>query len=192
MRILTMSTAIRKAIVPLDELRPADEAASGAKAYNCARLKQAGFLVPDGVVVLSSAKDADLAALPRHPWFSGVPEDALFAVRSSGIGEDGVGESFAGIHETFLNVRRSELPASIAKCRSSAHSRQALEYRRAKGMPADRIEMGVLIQRMVQPRAAGVAFTINPVTGVEDELVINSSWGLGEALVSGQIDPDEF
>ena len=52
--------------------------------------------------------------------------------------------------------------------------------------------MGVLIQRMIQPVAAGVAFTVNPVTGAGNEIVINASWGVGEALVSGQVDPDEF
>ena len=59
-------------------------------------------------------------------------------------------------------------------------------------MPVDDIEIGVLIQQMVHPIAAGVVFTINPVTGAQDEIVVNASWGLGEALVSGQVDPDEF
>src|SRR5262249_1809704 len=71
-------------------------------------------------------------------------------------------------------------------------STHALEYRRANGISTTSIEMGVLIQRMIQPVAAGVAFTINPITGATTELVINASWGLGEALVSGQVDPDEF
>src|SRR5215510_10307914 len=77
-------------------------------------------------------------------------------------------------------------------CRASALSPQALEYRRAQGLPLDTIQMGVLIQRMIHPIAAGVAFTVNPVSGARNELVINSSWGVGEALVSGQVDPDEF
>jgi rifampicin phosphotransferase len=121
-----------------------------------------------------------------------LPAGTVFAVRSSGIGEDGKGESFAGIHQTFLNVQRADIPAAIAACQASARSTQALEYRRAKGISTDAIRMAVLIQHMIQPGAAGVAFTVNPVTGAENELVINASWGLGEALVSGQVDPDEF
>ncbi len=179
-------------IVPLGQLTAADQQRSGAKAYNCGRLEQAGFPVPDGLIVLSAASDADVATLAAHPWFNRLPADALFAVRSSGIGEDGDGESFAGIHQTLLGVRRADVPSAVVECRASAYTPQALEYRKAKGMPTDTIAMGVLIQRMIQPLVAGVAFTINPVTGAKDELVINASWGLGEALVSGQVDPDEF
>ncbi len=189
---LISAKLISSRIKPLDQITAEDESRSGAKAYNCARLRQAGFRVPDGIVVLSTATDADLAALADHSWFDGLPADTVFAVRSSGIGEDGVGQSFAGIHQTVLNVCRADLGQAIAVCRASARTLQALEYRRAKGISIETIEMGVLIQRMIHPVAAGVAFTVNPVTGAGDELVINSSWGVGEALVSGQVEPDEF
>ncbi len=187
-----MTTKIDLHIVPLDEMTPADESRAGAKAYNCARLKQAGFRVPDGLVVLSTATGNELAALAAHPWFDRLPADTLFAVRSSAIGEDSSGQSFAGIHQTMLNVRRDEVGGAVASCRASARSSRALEYRRARGIAVDAIDMAVLIQRMIQPVAAGVAFTVNPVTGAANEFVINSSWGLGESLVSGQVDPDEF
>jgi rifampicin phosphotransferase len=179
-------------IVQLDGLTAGQEPLAGAKAYNCARLKQAGFRVPDGLVVLSAANKHEIANLAEHPWFKVVPADEKFAVRSSGIGEDSEGESFAGIHQTLLNVAREDVAAAVRACRESALSGQALEYRRAKGIPTDDVRMAVLIQRMLQPRVAGVAFTINPLSGNTDEIVINASWGLGEALVSGQVDPDEF
>ena len=180
------------AIIPLGRLTPAEQAHAGAKAANCARLKQAGFPVPDGLVVMAQATPRDLAAIARDPWFDGMPADARFAVRSSGIGEDGEGESFAGIHETVLDVPRDGLAAAIDTCLASSRAPQALEYRRARGLSTETIEMALLIQRMVHPIAAGVAFTVNPVSGAEHELVINSSWGLGDALVSGRIEPDEF
>jgi phosphohistidine swiveling domain-containing protein len=179
-------------VVGLDQIAPHDRTCAGGKAYNCARLKQAGFPVPDGVIVLATATDADVAAVPDHPWFDTQPRSASYAVRSSGIDEDGEGESFAGIHESFLDVPREQLADAVRRCRASALAAQALEYRRAKNISTDDIKIGVLIQLMVHPIAAGVAFTVNPVTGAHDELVINSSWGLGEALVSGQVDPDEF
>ncbi|HYU77976.1 MAG TPA: PEP/pyruvate-binding domain-containing protein [Vicinamibacterales bacterium] len=178
-------------IVPLDQLTAVDESLSGAKAYNCARLKQAGCRVPDGLVVLSTATAGDLTTISEHRWFDGLPDGELFAVRSSGIGEDS-GQSFAGIHQTILNVRRVDVGEAVAACQASAHTIQALEYRRAKGLSTDSIQIAVLVQRMIQPLASGVAFTANPLTGSEDELVINASWGVGEALVSGQVDPDEF
>ena len=121
-----------------------------------------------------------------------MPVDAAFAVRSSGIGEDSPGQSFAGIHTTLLNVPRAAIPAAIAACRASARSPQAIAYRNAHALSTSAIDIAVLIQLMVNPGAAGVAFTVNPLTGASDEMVINASWGLGEALVSGQIDPDEF
>src|SRR5580765_1200405 len=182
----------RTAIIPLGRLTPVEQAHAGAKAANCARLKQAGFPVPDGLVVMAQATARDHAAIASDPWFDGMPADARFAVRSSGIGEDGEGDSFAGIHETLLDVPRDGLVAAIDTCLASARAPQALEYRRAKGLSTETIEMALLIQRMVHPIAAGVAFTVNPVSGAEHELVINSSWGLGDAVVSGRIEPDEF
>src|SRR5262245_23379851 len=187
-----MNTEVNFMITPLDQITPEDESRSGGKAYNCARLRQAGFLVPDGIVVLAAATDDDVAAISDHPWFDALPSNTLFAVRSSGIGEDSAGQSFAGIHQTLLDVPRADLQHAVMTCRESALSPQALEYRRAKGLPLDAIQMGVLIQRMIHPVAAGVAFTVNPVSGASNELVVNSSWGVGEALVSGQVDPDEF
>ena len=187
-----MSSRIDSTITTLASLTPDQADRSGAKAYNCARLKQAGFRVPDGLVVMANASSQDLAGLERHPWFEAQPEAMLFAVRSSGIGEDGDGQSFAGIHHSALNVPRAEVRQAVEACRASGHTSQALEYRRAKGISTDDIRMGVLIQCMVQPIAAGVAFTVNPLSGAADELVINAAWGVGEALVSGQVDPDEF
>src|SRR5262245_39851162 len=187
-----MSTTTYATIKRLDEITGADQSRSGAKAYNCARLRQSGFPVPDGIVVLSTATSEDLDSLIHHPWFDEQPADTLFAVRSSGIGEDSGGESFAGIHQTTLDVARADVRKAVDSCLTSARSRQAMEYRQAKGISTEAIEMGVLIQRMIHPVASGVAFTINPVTGAQSELVINSSWGVGEALVSGQIEPDEF
>ena len=176
----------------MDRLAPDDEPRAGGKAYHCARLKQAGFPVPDGLVMLSGATDEEVGGIASHPWFGDVPADAVFAVRSSGIGEDSPGQSFAGIHHTLLNVARADLPAAIAVCRASARSPQAMAYRKANALSTSAIDIAVLIQLMVNARAAGVAFTANPLSGAADEMVINSSWGLGEALVSGQIDPDEF
>lgn len=180
------------AVTPLGDVTPADAARTGAKAFNCARLRQAGFQVPDGVVVFATTPAEALAGVADHPWFDRLPADIRFAVRSSGIGEDGDTESFAGIHQTFLDVPRGDLAAAVEACRASGASAAALEYRRARALPTEGVRMGVLIQVMVRPVSAGVLFTIHPVTGSTTEMVVNASWGLGEALVSGQVDPDEF
>ena len=148
--------------------------------------------MPDGLVIFADAGDDAAAAVAAHPWFDGVPTDCLFAVRSSGIGEDSPTHSFAGIHETLLDVPRGGLAAAVAACRASARSPRAHAYRQAAGLSVDSIEIAVLIQRMVRSEVSGVGFTVNPITGLADEIVINAARGLGEALVSGSIDPDEY
>lgn len=176
---------------PLSEISAEDRPTVGGKAYNCARLLQAGFPVPNGIVVGSDASEAAIRALPGDPWFTALPSEARFAVRSSGAAEDGEGHSFAGIHETQLNVARAELVEAILVCRRSANSSQAVAYRAARHLEDDGPSIGVLVQRMVPAVVSGVAFTVNPVSGA-NELVIETAPGLGEALVSGQVEPDEF
>jgi pyruvate,water dikinase len=176
----------------LDELAPADRARVGGKAWNCARLKQLGLPVPDALVVPADANAADIAALDCDPWFDRCPPDARFAVRSSGLDEDSADQSFAGVHETRLDVARVDLSAAVLACRASANSDRARAYRESRHTPADAGGVGVLIQRMVRPIASGVAFTIDPVTGASGEMVINATRGLGVAVVDGTVEPDEI
>src|SRR5213596_3218555 len=102
---------------PLDRLQPGDTTRAGGKAFNCARLKQAGFPVPDGLVVFADASDAAVTEVAAHEWFDSLPASCLFAVRSSGLGEDSATHSFAGIHDTMLDVPRAGLSAAAAACR---------------------------------------------------------------------------
>jgi len=175
----------------LDGITADDRPIVGGKAYNCARLTQAGIPVPDGLVISTETTDAEIQQLARDPWLASLPADALFAVRSSGIGEDSEGHSFAGIHDTHLNVARDQIVEAVLVCRRSAISEQAIAYRRARHLDEENGRIGVLVQRMVPAVTSGVAFTINPITGA-DEIVINAAPGLGEALVSGRIEPDEY
>jgi Pyruvate phosphate dikinase, AMP/ATP-binding domain len=175
----------------LDELAAEDLPRVGGKAYNCARLKQAGFPVPDGVVVPTDASDDAIRALRRHSWLAAMPSHSRFAVRSSGLGEDSAGHSFAGIHETQLNVAAEQVAEAVLVCRRSAESEQSRAYRLARGLDGEEPRIAILVQVMVPAVVSGVAFTVNPVTGA-DELVMNAAPGLGEDLVSGRVDPDEY
>jgi phosphohistidine swiveling domain-containing protein len=175
----------------LDRISERDLPIVGGKAFNCARLRQAGFPVPDGIVVGSDVADDDIAALPGDAWLNTMPADTRFAVRSSGLGEDSAAHSFAGMHETLLNVDRDRLMDAVLACRRSAALSVARAYREARAIADVEESIGVLVQRMVTAVSSGVAFTVNPITGA-DEIVINAGRGLGEALVSGQIEPDEF
>jgi len=136
-------------------------------------------------------RDGDLSGIEHDRWFSTLPAEERFAVRSSGLGEDSDLHSFAGIHETKLNVARADVAGAILECRHSARSAQAVAYRTNREVGDAAARIGVLVQRMIPAVLSGVAFTINPVTGA-DEIVVNAARGLGDALVSGQVDPDEF
>jgi pyruvate,water dikinase len=114
------------------------------------------------------------------------------AVRSSATAEDLPGASFAGQQDTFLNIYRKDLIESVRKCWSSLFTSRAVVYRKEKGFHHEKVLISVAVQRLISSRVSGVMFTIEPVSGAKDKIVINASWGLGEAIVSGQITPDEY
>jgi rifampicin phosphotransferase len=115
------------------------------------------------------------------------------AVRSSATAEDLPGHSFAGQYETILGVRsREECFDAIRKCWASLWTERAFEYRRRNGIDHRQVEMAVIVQQQIEPDAAGVAFSVDPVTGSPSRIVIESCRGLGEALVSGNVQPDRF
>ena len=120
-------------------------------------------------------------------------EDVFVAVRSSATAEDLPDASFAGQQDTFLNVKGADdLVDKVVKCWSSLFTPRAIFYRAEKGFEHDKVFISVGVQKMVNSRAAGVMFTINPVTGDRDEIVIECTFGLGEAVVSGAVNPDGF
>lgn len=112
-----------------------------------------------------------------------------FAVRSSVIDEDHRDHTFAGIHLTELAVPRSMVPVAVTRCWASALSDRAIRYRQHHGMSIQSIRVAVLVQAMLAPTISGVGFTINPLSGARDEMAIEATWGLGNALVSGEIQP---
>jgi len=115
------------------------------------------------------------------------------AVRSSATAEDLPGHSFAGQYETILGVRSlEECLDAVKQCWASLWTERAFEYRRRNGIDHRQVEMAVIVQRQIEPDAAGVAFSIDPVTGSRSRIVIESCRGLGEALVSGKVRPDRF
>jgi pyruvate,water dikinase len=114
------------------------------------------------------------------------------AVRSSATAEDLPGASFAGQQDTFLNVYEDTLLENVSRCWSSLFTPRAIVYRKEKGFAHGEVLISVAVQEMVFSRASGVMFTLEPVSGDKSKIVINASWGLGEAIVSGQVTPDEY
>lgn len=123
---------------------------------------------------------------------SGVP-DVPVAVRSSATAEDSPDASFAGEHDTYLWVcGADEVLEKVRDCWASLFTDRAISYRHEMGYSHDRVDMGVAVQKMVRPRAAGVAFTLDPSNGDRSGICIDSAWGFGEAVVSGDVTPDNF
>lgn len=115
------------------------------------------------------------------------------AVRSSANAEDLPGFSFAGQQETYLNVKGgAEVIEAVHKCWASLWTAQAISYRHQNGILNDQVAMAVVVQVMVPSDVSGILFTANPTTGERSEMVINASFGLGEAVVGGQVTPDTY
>jgi len=115
------------------------------------------------------------------------------AVRSSATAEDSGKASFAGIHESFLNVRGLDnILSAINECYASLWTPRAVSYRRKMNVKDDEVIPAVVIMEMVEAKAAGVGFTCDPRTGQEFILVISANFGLGESVVSGAVEPDEY
>lgn len=177
---------------PVALARADDEATFGGKAVQLALAAAAGLRVPDGVAVpwplvdAAAAGDGDAV----DALAGAAPSDGSLVVRSSAVGEDSATASFAGQHLTVLNVAADEVVDAAGAVWRSARSGAVAAYRRRLGLD-ERPRIGVVVQRMVHAEVAGVAFHPNPVTGA-DEVLVEASWGLGEAVVGGLVTPDLF
>ncbi len=115
------------------------------------------------------------------------------AVRSSATAEDLPGMSFAGQQDTFLNVGHVDaLLYAVRSCWASLWTARAISYRARQGVGTHGLALAVVVQRLINAEASGVLFTVDPVTGSDRRIVINSSWGLGESVVGGEVTPDRF
>jgi pyruvate,water dikinase len=115
------------------------------------------------------------------------------AVRSSATTEDAVDASFAGLQDTYLWV--TDLPQTLQRvlaCWASLYSVESVTYRRRRGLPEEGVAMAVVVQKMVNARTAGVMFTRSPITGDRSVLTVEGSWGLGSAVVGGEVTPDRW
>jgi len=119
--------------------------------------------------------------------------DEPVAVRSSATSEDSEEASFAGLQDTYLWVKGADAVANaVRSCWASLYTPESVSYRLRLQLPEDELAMGVVVQRMVDSRCAGVMFTRSPTTGDRSVVTIEGSWGLGSSIVSGEVTPDKF
>ena len=135
------------------------------------------------------SEDLEAAIRAAYAGFENKP----VAVRSSATAEDLPDLSFAGQQDTYLNViGEKQLLEAVINCWSSLWTARAIGYRIRNSIDHDQAELAVIVQEMVPSEASGVLFTANPLTGLRSESVIDATLGLGEALVSGQVEPDHY
>jgi pyruvate, water dikinase len=147
-----------------------------------ARVEQAPL--PGGLGARLLATHAQLLALGRG---------AAVAVRSSATTEDASDASFAGLQDTYLWIKTTEqLLDALRRCWGSLYSTESISYRRKLGIPEERVAMAVVVQVMVDARTAGVMFTRSPTTGDRSVIAVEGSWGLGSAVVGGEVTPDRW
>jgi rifampicin phosphotransferase len=183
---VSASTSRARQVIPLADLAAVDRQTVGSKAANLGELMRAGFSVPDGFAIIDEPDEAAVRSAAERLG------DGAVAVRSSAVAEDLADASFAGQYETVLGVRGPDaLLDAIHQVRASAQGSRVQHYRATRADSGSQ-DIAVLVQRMLTPDAAGVAFTANPVTGQRDEVVITAARGLGERVVSGEAVGDEW
>ena len=148
-------------------------------------------------LLLEASMPADLAEAVRQAYrqLAGDDKDVSFAVRSSATAEDLPNASFAGQHETYLNVRGEDAAlAAVQRCFASLFTDRAIKYREDNGFEHMKVGLSVGVQRMVRSdlACAGIAFTIEPDSGFRDIILLSGVYGLGENIVQGAVTPDEF
>ncbi len=164
-------------------------AVSAATPDQPATLEEASSQI--GKLFAQSAIPDDIAGEIRRAYAGLGGGDVPVAVRSSATAEDLPEMSFAGQQETYLNMRGEAMVLdAVKRCWASLWTARAIAYRARQGIASDSVALAVVIQKLVFAAAAGVMFTANPLTGKRDAIVINATWGLGEAIVGGLVTPD--
>jgi phosphoenolpyruvate synthase/pyruvate phosphate dikinase len=191
----------------------ADADRIGGKATGLIRLAAAGVRVPWWIVVSTEAFARHIAGIdPGRPAaqvrtriLSTPVDDELaatltdrladrgpFAVRSSVVGEDSDSHSFAGAFDTYLYLGVDDVVDAVRRCWASAFNDRAVAYRRNTAACTAPPAMAVIVQEMVEGDVSGVLFTRNPLSGKDEEILVSAGWGLGEGIVSGQVDTDQY
>jgi len=192
------------AVVWLGDSACHDPRSTGGKAAALSRLAER-YVVPHGFCVTSTAFAGITPPVRLPSWLCDrvlaaygalLATNSPVAVRSSAVDEDGALASFAGVHETYLNVRGDEaLLAAIERCAESFFSPRADSYRQQRGAEYGAFEdvrMAILVQQQIASDVSIVAFSANPVTSRRGEVVVTASWGLGESVVGGTVTPDTW
>ncbi|MGW2625137.1 rifamycin-inactivating phosphotransferase [Micromonospora taraxaci] len=179
-RVMAQTPSVDELLDQLSRLGPDDREAIGALSAEIRRSIEETPIPGDLVAAITGA-------------LAGFGEEAAYAVRSSATAEDSPTASFAGQQDTYLNVvGPEEILRHVSRCWASLFTERAVVYRLRNGVDHRAVQMAVVVQQMVFPDAAGILFTADPVSGDRRVATVDASFGLGEALVSGLVNPDVF
>ncbi len=179
-RVMADAPSIDERLDRLSQLRPEDR--EGISALS-AEIRQ----IIEKISIPDELAKAVTDALGRHG------EHAAYAVRSSATAEDLPTASFAGQQDTYLNVVGAEVILQhVSRCWASLFTERAVTYRLRNGFDDRTVQLAVVVQQMVFPQASGILFTADPITGNRKVAAVDAGFGLGEALVSGLVNPDVF
>ncbi len=187
-----LTTEAYRQFVAANDLGPrVAEACAGLDAADPSALEAASASIRETFV--AGQLPGSIADAVRSAWAGVFSPDASVAVRSSATAEDLPDLSFAGQQDTYLNIIGPDAALdAVVRCWASLFTARAIGYRMRNGIPHDDVALAVVVQRLVPAEVSGVLFTVNPLTGARGETVIDATFGLGEALVSGQVEPDHL
>src|SRR5215210_8005025 len=148
---------------------------------------------PPTSAALPPTTEFPLASVSPPPLSTRSNPPMLHCPRPSALDEDGELASFAGQHETELNLVGAEaVLGAVARCWASGRNERVLAYRKQQGLNTEGVRLAVLVQQLVMADTSAVVFSANPISGNRDEVVVTASWGLGESVVSGTVTPDTW
>ena len=158
-----------------------------------------GFIIPKNYFLESTFTDGNITKDKKvsesYKKLSSLVDTKTLgvAIRSSSLDEDGSSSSFAGQHDTFLNVKgESNVVKAIIECSHSSSTVRASKYRERLNIESNNAQIPVIVQQMIPSEVSGVAFSSNPITKNNNEVFISTSWGLGESIVDGIVTPDNY
>jgi pyruvate,water dikinase len=189
------TSAFERFLATLDPQGSIRRGVSKLSAQDSAAIVQLSEQVRAQIECTSLPEDLQSAIAASYEELYRAPENAPcpVAIRSSATSEDSAEASFAGLQDTYLWVRGSDsVIRQVRKCWASLYSVESLTYRRRLNIPEEGLAMGVVIQQMIDSRCSGVMFTRSPTTGDRSVVVLEASWGLGSAIVSGEVTPDKY
>ncbi len=187
------TAAFERFVAEIDPQGSIRRAIEGLAAGDLVTISKVAEGIRERIVGAPMSDDIQRAILAGYAELYGAAGDQPVAVRSSATSEDSSEASFAGLQETYLWIRGGEAVLhAVRDCWASLYSAESVCFRLRLILPEEGLALGVVIQRMVNSRCSGVMFTRSPLTGDRSVIAMEGSWGLGSAIVSGEVTPDKY